>query len=140
MLENTFIHIQGIGPKTEQNLWRKGIYTWEHFLTHGQMIFSRARDSFVRKELEESLNHLNDICFFKNRLSSADIWRLYGAFKSGAVYLDIETSGGYPGIDEITVIGIYDGNRVQTFVNGINKKKTRRPGIDPAGLDRFVEI
>jgi len=36
------------------------------------------------------------------------------------VYLDIETSGLYQGTDEITVIGIYDGQRVRTFVQGIN--------------------
>ena len=56
----------------------------------------------------------------KDRLRSADLWRLFNAFKERAVYLDIETSTGYQGIDEITVIGLYDGNTVQTFVNGIN--------------------
>ena len=48
------------------------------------------------------------------------MWRVFDVFKSKAVYLDIETSGGYEGVDEITVIGIYDGETVQTFVNGIN--------------------
>ena len=33
---------------------------------------------------------------------------------------DIETSGGYQGMDEITVIGLYDGCDVHTFVNGSN--------------------
>ena len=36
------------------------------------------------------------------------------------MYLDIETSGGYEGADDITVIGLYDGNMVQTFINGVN--------------------
>ena len=48
------------------------------------------------------------------------MWRTYDAFKNNAVYLDIETTGYYQDIDEITVIGIYDGKDVQTFVNGIN--------------------
>ena len=48
------------------------------------------------------------------------MWRVFDSFKAKAVYLDIETSGGYQGVDEITVIGIYDGHTVQTFVNGIN--------------------
>jgi len=40
-------------------------------------------------------------------------------FKDGAVYLDIETSGLYQGVDDITVIGIYDGKTVKTFVQGV---------------------
>jgi uncharacterized protein YprB with RNaseH-like and TPR domain len=34
--------------------------------------------------------------------------------------LDIETNGGHHGADEITVIGLYDGSQVQTYVNGMN--------------------
>jgi uncharacterized protein YprB with RNaseH-like and TPR domain len=48
------------------------------------------------------------------------MWRIFDAFKEKAVYLDIETSGSYQGMDEITVIGLYDGCNVQTFVNGSN--------------------
>jgi len=120
LLENTFIHIQGIGQKTEQNLWKKGIQSWSHYLKHDGNIFSPARDRFVREALETSMAHREDIHFFASRLSAGEMWRTFEAFKSTAVYLDIETSGGYQGMDEITVIGLYDGRRVQTFVNGIN--------------------
>ncbi|MBW1677637.1 MAG: ribonuclease H-like domain-containing protein, partial [Deltaproteobacteria bacterium] len=41
-------------------------------------------------------------------------------FKHKAVYLDIETTGFYQGIDEITLIGIYDGQNIKTFVQGMN--------------------
>jgi uncharacterized protein YprB with RNaseH-like and TPR domain len=74
----------------------------------------------VRHALRASLEHRGDIRFFKDRLSSGDMWRVYDAFKQKVVYLDIETSGGYLGMDEITVIGIYDGLSVQSFVNGSN--------------------
>jgi uncharacterized protein YprB with RNaseH-like and TPR domain len=74
----------------------------------------------VRRALRTSLEHRGDIRFFSDRLSSGDMWRIYDAFKQKVVYLDIETSGGYLGMDEITVIGIYDGLRVQSFVNGTN--------------------
>lgn len=123
MLEHTFIHIQGIGQKTEQRLWGQGIQSWSHFLNHEGNIFSPARDRFVCQELESSIEHRQDIRFFSSRLSTGEMWRVFGAFKDNAVYLDIETSGGYQGVDEITVIGIYDGDRVQTFVNGINLDK-----------------
>ena len=120
LLEQTFIHIQGIGQKTEQKLWRRGILTWQQFLETEKIIFSPARDKFVRQELEASLKHRKDIRFFSDRLSSGDMWRFFDAFQHRAVYLDIETSGGYQGIDEITVIGLFDGNDVRTFINGID--------------------
>jgi uncharacterized protein YprB with RNaseH-like and TPR domain len=120
LLEHTFIHIPGIGPKTERHLWQQGILTWEQCLHSKQTLFSPARDAFVRRNLEESLENLGNILFFRDRLFSADLWRLYDSFRDRAVYLDIETNGGYRGLDEITVIGLYDGHGVQTFVNGVN--------------------
>ncbi|SPD72097.1 conserved hypothetical protein [uncultured Desulfobacterium sp.] len=123
MLENTFIHIQGIGHKTERGLWRRGIKSWRQFLEYDGIIFSKGRDQFVRDELAESLNNLGNIGFFAERLSTHEMWRVFDSFREKAVYLDIETSGGYQGVDEITVIGIYDGHAVNTFVTGINLDK-----------------
>jgi uncharacterized protein YprB with RNaseH-like and TPR domain len=120
MLEHTFIHIRGIGPRTEQKLWHQGIHTWQTFLDHGETIISPARDDFIAQELEASLKHKEDASFFSKRLPPGEMWRIFNVFKDKAVYLDIETSGGYQDVDEITVIGIYDGNDVRTFVNGIN--------------------
>ena len=120
MLEQTFVHIQKIGPKTEKRLWDSGIQTWRHFLNHHRTIFSPARDAFIREELEASIAHLADIRYFSDRLPSSEMWRVFEAFKDKAVYLDIETSGLYQGVDEITVIGLYDGRSVQSFVNGKN--------------------
>ncbi len=120
MLEYTFLHIHGIGQKTEKRLWQQGIWTWHHFLNYEGSVFSPVRDRFVRKELEISLAHMEDICFFTKRLSVSQMWRIFDAFRAKSIYLDIETSGGYQGVDEITVIGIYDGKTVQNFVSGIN--------------------
>jgi uncharacterized protein YprB with RNaseH-like and TPR domain len=120
LLEHTFIHIPGIGEKTEQHLWRNGIHTWNDFLRTKKSPLSPARDSFVRQNIEVSLENRNNIRFFLDKLSPADIWRLFGRFKDKAVYLDIETSGLYQGVDEITVIGLYDGTTTKTFVQGIN--------------------
>jgi len=120
VLERTFIHIQGIGPKTERKLWERGIRKWQDFLTHEKPIFSSSRDEFLRRELASSVERRSDIKFFRDRLSSVHLWRIFDAFKSRAAYLDIETSGNYSGLDEITVIGVYDGISVQSFVTGVN--------------------
>jgi len=79
-----------------------------------------ARDEIVRQDLEASKAHRKDIHFFKDRLPAGELWRLFQAFEERAVYLDIETSGGFQGLEEITVIGLYDGRQVRSFVNGIN--------------------
>jgi uncharacterized protein YprB with RNaseH-like and TPR domain len=120
LLEHTFIHVQGIGLRTERKLWEHGILTWDHFLAHGENIFSPKKDEWVKQELEASIAHQEEIHFFQQRLPSPEMWRLFPSFVERAVYLDIETSGGYLGVDEITVIGLYDGHTVQSFVNGIN--------------------
>ena len=85
-----------------------------------ERLLSRLRDSFVRETLEASIKNRDNIRFFRDRLPVAALWRVYEDFKKSAVYLDIETSGYYHGIDEITVIGIYDGQTVRSFVQGIN--------------------
>ena len=118
MLENTFVHIPGIGPKTEQGIWSRGLLTWDDFLRSNLRLFTEERDRFIRGELASSLSHREDLDFFWQRLPPNEKWRVFGAFRHRAVYLDIETSGGFQGCDEITLIGIYDGREVRTFING----------------------
>ena len=132
VLEHTFLHIQGIGPKTERGIWRKGIKCWQDFLNFRGTVFSSERDGFVRRELEESIAHKQDAAYFAGRLPSPEAWRLFGQFGQNAVYLDIETSGSYQGQGEITVIGIYDGSTVRSFINGKNLDEFEEavPGYD----------
>jgi uncharacterized protein len=118
MLEHTFIHIPGIGPKTEQAIWRRGILTWEQFLNQQATVLSPGRDDVIHRELTASLENREDIRFFLNRLPVSDHWRTYWNFKDQAVFLDIETNGGYQGLEEITLIGLFDGSLVRTFISG----------------------
>lgn len=120
MIENSFIHIQGIGPKTERAIWQKGVIDWRGFLSYRGTIISPGKDTLIRAQLEDSVSHYDDIKYFADRLPASDRWRMFGDFKKKSVYLDIETSGDYSGLDTITVIGLYDGTDVYTFVNGRN--------------------
>ena len=120
MLEQTFIHIPGVGPKTEQTLWHRGIHRWQDFIGHEKPVLSPTKDRLIGQNLEASLAHRDDIGFFNDRLPAGEKWRLFDRFKHRAVYLDIETSGYDPWNNDITVIGLYDGAKVQTFVNGKN--------------------
>lgn len=120
MLKHTFIHISGVGLKTEQRLWKRGILTWEDLLNTQETIFSKRKDEYIKRELRMSLESIDDILYFSSRLPNNQLWRLYQDFKDEALYLDIETTGGYEGVDEITIIGAYDGTDVHTFINGVN--------------------
>ena len=120
MLEHTFIHIPGIGPKTEQRIWKRGIHRWQDFLRHKKPVFSPGKDRLIHENLEASLAHRDHIGYFNDKLPAGEKWRLFDAFKHRAVYLDIETTGYDQWSSDITVIGLYDGDRVQTFVNGKN--------------------
>lgn len=120
MIENSFIHIQGIGPKTERRIWQKGVTNWTGFISHRGTVISPGKDPLVRMQVEESIANYDNIKYFADRLPASDRWRMFGEFKKKAVYLDIETSGDYSGGDLITVIGLYDGRDVYTFVNGRN--------------------
>jgi hypothetical protein len=118
VLEHTFVHIPGIGPKIEQGIWSRGLLTWDDFLWCDREVFSEERDRFIRQELQSSQAHREDLDFFWQRLPPGEKWRVFTAFKHQAVYLDIETTGNFQGYDEITLIGTYDGQQVRTFING----------------------
>lgn len=120
MLRHTFIHIPGIGVKTERRLWESGILTWDEFLDHKNTIFSAKKDEYIKNELKKSIQCIDNIEYFSSRLPSNQLWRLYQEYKQSVVFLDIETTGGLDGTDEITIIGLYDGIRVYTFINGVN--------------------
>ncbi len=119
MLEQTFCHIQGIGPGSESRLWQQGVCNWQDLLARPDMV-PRVSEHEIVSILEQSVLAIsNDPYFFSKRLKQGDSWRLFPHFRNNAGYLDIETTGLGPAC-EITTIALYDGNRVRTYVNGIN--------------------
>jgi uncharacterized protein YprB with RNaseH-like and TPR domain len=123
MLKHTFQHIHGIGEKTEKRIWAAGITNWEEFLDSPcpAALPLCLRDMACR-ELEQSLRALefSDAPYFHERLPKALHWRLYPEFGQRIAYLDIETTGMTAGTSAITVIGLYDGEQPQVYVQGQN--------------------
>lgn len=120
MLEQTFCHIQGIGYGGERRLWQDGICRWPDLLDHPDIV-PRVSENEIVAMLEQSAISLSagDPAFFSRHLKQGDSWRLFPHFREGIGYLDIETTGLGPAC-EITTIALYDGDRVRTYVNGIN--------------------
>ena len=108
MLKNTFIHMPGLGMKSEQRIWSFGVHSWDDLLRANVTHFSQKRTDFLKRGIEESLEHLsgNNPTFFGERLPSNQSWRLFPEFRESTAYLDIETTGLDSWSNEITTIAL----------------------------------
>ncbi|MDR3570000.1 MAG: ribonuclease H-like domain-containing protein [Syntrophobacteraceae bacterium] len=125
MLQHTFVHLPGVGIKTELSLWQKGINSWEIFLDeYGRSFcpFGPRKYKALSEHVELCRQRLEalDIDYFAETMPSDHLWRLFADFRRCAAYLDIETTGlGGPN-DHITTAALYDGARVFHYVHGQN--------------------
>ncbi|MGW8193572.1 MAG: ribonuclease H-like domain-containing protein [Desulforhopalus sp.] len=120
MLEHTFCHIPGIGPKTERKLWAAGITTWNGWNSRLPVRLSAATLAEAQNILEASSRALeSDPKFFTTKLGSTEPWRILPHYRSKTAYLDIETTG-LDDFADITTIALYDGREIYTYVNGQN--------------------
>ena len=121
MLEYTFLHLPHIGPKTEVELWRQGVLTWDDLELHlKDWPKDTERRRFITRQLHESIDSRGQAAYFFNHLPSSERWRLYRDFRNRCAFLDIETTGISSYDHEITVIGLYDGLQTHHFINGEN--------------------
>lgn len=93
MLKNTFIHIPGIGPKTEERLWDSGIHSWNDFTPNCPIRLSQSKMDTIVSYLEESKQNLkfSNPNYFSDLLPPNQHWRFFPEFRNSTVYLDMET-------------------------------------------------
>ena len=123
MLKKTFIHVPRVGEKTELKLWKKGILSWEDYLRKSEHLnFGREAKLSIDRYIENSLEALKsgDAQFFEKLLPPREIWRIYPEFREKTCFLDIETTGLGGPTDYITMIGLFDGREIKTFIKGKN--------------------
>lgn len=123
MIKNTFLFLERIGGKLEQNIWNEGISDWDSFLKRNSIKgMPRRRKLYYDRKLLNSRKALYnfDSGYFMNLLPQSEMWRLYDFFREDAVFLDIETTGLSELSDDITVFGLYDGINTKIMINGIN--------------------
>src|SRR5580704_15339541 len=116
ILPETFVHFDGIGPKTERRLWQAGILDWETLA--GTPLARRAN---IADALERSRRALDrgDLDYFFMELPASERWRAFADFGPQFVAVDIETTG-LSTYDELTMIGIESNGQYRTFVRGAN--------------------
>ena len=134
MLQSTFVHLPGVGPRRERALWKQGILDWTGLLSavaEGRL-GGRIRESWLQL-VRGSIDALagGDIGYFKPLLPPKEAWRLYSEFADRAVFLDIETTGLSGEYDEVTLIGALCNGELSLFINGINLEQF------PAYIERF---
>lgn len=123
MIESTFILLKGIGTVTEQRWWHEGLRDWTAF-RHAPAVkgLSAARKRWHDDTLAQAAQALDakDAAHFSRCLRPRDHWRLYPLFRDQALFLDIETTGGEPAPNSVTVVGAAVGDRCVQLVQGID--------------------
>jgi uncharacterized protein YprB with RNaseH-like and TPR domain len=120
MLTNTFIHIQGIGLKTESDLWQAGIKSWEDFNGSPHASLPSGRNQLISESVSVARDHLADRPdYFTNLLPASQHWRIFPHFRPKTAFIDIETTG-LSETCQITTIALYDGKKIKYYVQGQN--------------------
>jgi uncharacterized protein YprB with RNaseH-like and TPR domain/predicted nuclease with RNAse H fold len=124
MLQQTFIHIPGIGKQTEQDLWEHGIRSWDdadrfekRFGAVGARLHQKL-DEYI--PLSREALRRKDAGFFERLSALGEAWRVFPEFLDHCVYLDIETTGLSTVFDTVTMVGLYDGRNYKVFIEGDN--------------------
>jgi uncharacterized protein YprB with RNaseH-like and TPR domain/predicted nuclease with RNAse H fold len=124
MLQQTFIHIPGIGKETERGLWKHGIHNWDdadrfekRFGAVGTRLHQKL-DEYI--PLSREAVRLKNAGFFERLSKLGEAWRIFPQFADECVYLDIETTGLSAVFDSVTMVGLYDGRKYMAFVEGDN--------------------
>jgi len=133
MLEHTFLHLPDYGPRRERRLWEAGVSCWDDFLERfGSSPYHRRVCSIVARSGHALKSR--DPLFFAQTLPNDEAWRAFPHFDRVA-YVDIETTGLAPATDYTTVVGLFDGKRVHSYIHGRNLADFTR---DIAGYDMVV--
>jgi len=124
VIRHTFSLLNGIGERLERHIWRGGILSWDNFCNCKEIEgISPERKILYDNQLMQSSMELGvgNAEYFAKIIKRREHWRLFDAFKNGALCLDIETNGFHPGRGGyVTVVGLYDGYESQCFVRGEN--------------------
>ena len=129
MIDQTFLHLSGVGPVTQERIHDRGISDWSVALAKPELLpFGPKRLGQLLGELKKCIKALenDELGWLIGQIPPREQWRILGHYFEQASYFDIETSGlSYD--DYITVIICLHRGRLHRFVQGEN-------------LDEFLEL
>lgn len=115
-IENSFLHIPGVGEKTEKKYWKSGYTHWEDLKDSGSLSDKKKRHL---EKAEKNLEVGNSL-YFKHQLPSKSLWRIYRNFSENTCFFDIETTGLSPQKHRVTTVSFYRNGESTTLVRGKN--------------------
>lgn len=95
-IKQTFLHVPGIGPKTDAKLREQGLHDWRSVLQCQEKLpLGDCTAQALRQALTRGLEALSqeDIAYFINCFPIKEQWRILAAYFDHLSYFDIETSG-----------------------------------------------
>ncbi len=118
-IENSFIPVTGVGPKTEQALWEAGITRWEHF-DPGCSVVGSTRSERIETFIDRAQDRLaaGDAAFFRQAFPDDAHWRVYENVRPDTVFLDIETTGLDRDRHRVTTVSLHRDGDTKTLVRG----------------------
>ena len=99
-------------------MWRAGVNDWDEFLARFSGAAMHKRNCAVLETSRSKLEQ-GDATFFAEMLPRKQHWRAFPHF-SRIAYLDIETTGISKEDNDLTVIGLFDGKKVHSYIRGRN--------------------
>lgn len=130
MIRATFQLVRGLGPRRERALWAAGLRDWTDVLgataTDLRLPLKLCDELKVAVEELRACFEANDLVGVATRMPTGEHWRLFEAFESRAVYLDIETDRE----EGVTVVGLLDREGPRCLLAG--RDLARVPGYVPA--------
>ena len=119
--QNSFIHIPGIGEKTEKKYWKQGLTHWDHIKDSGKLSDNKKQEL---EKAEKNLEVENSL-YFKEKLPSQALWRVYENFSEKACFFDIETTGLSPEKNKTTTVSFYRAGESKTLIRGQDLTRER---------------
>lgn len=122
MMSRSFVFLEKIGKKKEQQLWARGITDWVAFLrTENIPGISKQVKDYYDWRIREAQKALatEDTDYFTKHFPATEHWRLYDYWKEDGGFLDIEIDSR----GKVIVVGISNYYHTNHFVRGVNLSK-----------------
>lgn len=119
MIQQSFIFLDRISKKTEQNIWNQNIKNWNDFLKKDNIKgISQQKKYYYDRKIQEAQEAIRQEKpeYFLNKLPKIEMWRLYSYFKENCCFLDVEIDS----YGKIVVVGISNYYQSNFFVKGAN--------------------
>ena len=122
MIRNTFVLLPSVGAKKERAIWESGVRTWDDFVSSENVCTmkpqAKERNDIILTQAMELMDD-GECGALADMTPRSEHWRLFGDFREGAKYLDIETDG-LSRDALVTLVTVHSPKETVTLTEGID--------------------